>query len=902
MSSDHEIAESMTAELPAELNNGDQPEVFNEEDAEKLGSLIEAVVTTPYKYSNHIELLALLKKAGPGALDDELHEARQRMSGLFLMDETFWLSWIEDETRIRDDHAKANNGVYDDEGSIKLLELYARSVNDLLSVRLWKSYVEFVMKEHDREVSEGKDGQLSMFDSNTVDIVLVEAVNATGYCVPDSHEIWSIYKDAKLASVKSKPSPESIALIKRYYLARLRIPHSAIGETFSEYSSFITQYENHNYEKELVAANKLVAETRRTLRELEPYEDHLKFEPTDINVWAQYIDVAIARPKKYFDQQLPKTIYERALAQAPTISAIWDQYLLFLLDQSFSFSVVDNVLERAVKGCPRSGTLWAHMIRTRERFNSSPELIAESKDRAFATGQLNFNAEEYSIVAAAWLSYLRRQLVDSPELFYEQAEAAMQDFESSFPSKTRKDEKYILPQMYITVLSRQGLIAEARSQWESLKSKHARSSEFWLNWFSWEKSVCLVSGDIVTPANVLENATNVKSMDLPERVCAALLAFERDFGSAFSMEKAEIKVKKLMRSVQRRRAMDGTEHSTSQQSESVAVVETEDKEEEQLHTKRKADEKEVKLTKKTKTMDPPVRDREHSTVTVEGLPIDATENNVRQFFQDCGQINSVNLVVFKGSATATLEFETSDDVLSAQTRDQKVFRGNTITVRRASGSTLWVTNFPSAADENYIRDIFTPFGEIVDIRFPSLTVNNKRRFCYVQFVKSEDATQAQSTLHDSTAPALPTDTNGDAKVRKLIVKVSDPTQRETRHGAVYEGRELFVRNIPLSFKEPALRSMFEKYGPLERIHLPSKDELFHTHQGFGFVTFEKVDDAKKAIELDLTKVGDRILNVSVAEVRKLTRGDRGRGGGFGLGRGRGGRGHDQRSKRIEGVI
>ncbi|KAK9236525.1 hypothetical protein V1525DRAFT_433682 [Lipomyces kononenkoae] len=890
--------------------------LFTEDDAERLGSLIEAVVTTPYKYGCHVELLALLKKAGPGGLDDELRDARHRMAGLFLMDEQFWQEWIVDETRAREDKAKLNGGVYDDEDTIKLLELHSRSVNDLLSVTLWKRYVEFVITEHERENKEGKSPELSIFEKGTVEGVLVEAVSATGYSIPDSHEIWNIYRDMKSSELQANPTPENTALLKRYYLARFKVPHATIDQTFADYSSFITQHENQIYEKELIAANKIVSETRKLLAEFLPYEDYLATNPTDANVWAQYIDVAINRPKKQFNPEIPKALYERAIKWSPTVPAIWDNYVLYLLDQSFPFQLIDAVLERAVKACPKSGLLWAHMIRTRERFKSTSESIEEAKDRAFATGMLSTNADEYSIVAAAWISYLRRKYaIDLDEnervlILRREIDMVMADFEQTFPSKNRKDQAYILPRLYITILTQQGEIAMARQQWQDLSKKHAREAAFWLRWFEWEKSVCLASGDALTPAGVLDAAVGIKSLDAPERICEALVEFERDHGSAFSMEKAEIKVKKLMRAVLRRRAIESAQEQQKPErakKEETTIYpapvarHTDADDEVNITSKRKEQEDDLQKPnpKKAKTepseISAPSRDREHTTIIVEGLAPHITEQIVTNFFKDCGEIKDMKLVTNDTFATATIEFANAEDVLAAQTRDQKILDGRTITVRVGVDTTLWITNFPSAADEEYIRTIFAPFGEIVDIRFPSLTVNNKRRFCYLQYKRPEDAHAAQEALNDSPAPPISSSSDGrTSKERNLVVKISDPSQKQHRQGAVNEGRELFIRNIPVSMKESDVRKLFEKYGSLERVHLPSQDELFHTHQGFGFVSFENVADAKRALELDLTKVGDRLLSVTVAEARTSGGGRGARGarrargslGGPGRGRGR----------------
>lgn len=56
---------------------------------------------------------------------------------------------------------------------------------------------------------------------------------------------------------------------------------------------------------------------------------------------------------------------------------------------------------------------------------------------------------------------------------------------------------------------------------------------------------------------------------------------------------------------------------------------------------------------------------------------------------------------------AMIEFNSREDAEAAQTRDQKTLDGNTIQVSFGSETTLFVTNFPPTADENYIRHMFS---------------------------------------------------------------------------------------------------------------------------------------------------------------------------------------------------
>ena len=253
----------------------------------------------------------------------------------------------------------------------------------------------------------------------------------------------------------------------------------------------------------------------------------------------------------------------------------------------------------------------------------------------------------------------------------------------------------------------------------------------------------------------------------------------------------------------------------------------------------------------------PKRDRENTTVIVRNLPLDIKDLRLRQFFRDCGTINSLKIVpeAEKKTATATIEFESLMDVLSAQTKDMKSIDGREIEVQVGAGSTLYVTNFPPVADEDYIRSLFQEFGEIADIRFPSLKFNTHRRFCYVQFLSADAAHKALALHGKKLGPK-----------EKLIVKISDPNAKQGRSGPVYEGREVFLKNVDFKANEEMIREVFEReVGEVESVRLPSK--VPGRHQGFGFVVFRKKEDAEKAAgEWDgklIVGGGERKLSIKI---------------------------------------
>ncbi len=97
---------------------------------------------------------------------------------------------------------------------------------------------------------------------------------------------------------------------------------------------------------------------------------------------------------------------------------------------------------------------------------------------------------------------------------------------------------------------------------------------------------------------------------------------------------------------------------------------------------------------------------------------------------------------------------------------------------------------------------------------------------------------------------------------------------------------LYVGNLAFHTTEDTLRECFERYGTVERVDMPI-DRMSGRPRGFGFVSMESPEAAKKAIaELDGSMLDGRSLRVNEAQER--TGG--GGGGGFGGGGGGGGGG------------
>ena len=116
------------------------------------------------------------------------------------------------------------------------------------------------------------------------------------------------------------------------------------------------------------------------------------------------------------------------------------------------------------------------------------------------------------------------------------------------------------------------------------------------------------------------------------------------------------------------------------------------------------------------------------------------------------------------------------------------------------------------------------YGEIFDIRFPSLKFGTHRRFCYVQFKLSSDAKSATELDGEDLGDNL-----------KLLARLSDPGQKKPREGAMYEDRELYLVNLDRNTTRADIKQAFRKYGYIENVRILTKVD--GTSKGIGYVVF-----------------------------------------------------------------
>ncbi|KAJ1490406.1 hypothetical protein T484DRAFT_1614030 [Baffinella frigidus] len=82
-----------------------------------------------------------------------------------------------------------------------------------------------------------------------------------------------------------------------------------------------------------------------------------------------------------------------------------------------------------------------------------------------------------------------------------------------------------------------------------------------------------------------------------------------------------------------------------------------------------------------------------------------------------------------------------------------------------------------------------------------------------------------------------------------------------------DDKKLFVGGIPWAFDSEDLREAFSSFGTVTDANIVYDRETGRS-RGFGFVSFEETDAAKKACnEMDQAEVGGRTVNVNFAKAR-----------------------------------
>ncbi|SMR44104.1 unnamed protein product [Zymoseptoria tritici ST99CH_3D1] len=841
------------------------------------------------------------------ALLNEMRQAREAMDTRFAVGEAIWADWLADEALL------ANTS----DERIAMTELCQKAVQDEpASVILWMMFVDWVTSNyaacHDLEgaenstwTSDDKEMCRELFTWEMVVGILEQAIAATKWRIDKSHLLWNRYAQMVQDQFPSNPTEADVKSLHSLFLDRLQVPHAAWDETRQTYWPIVSRFEGDAYEAVFEQVNKMAQPAQKAMKVREQHEFKLERavqsgEPLQVHrELEKYLKSERFQHNKpgLFDYDLRCGLYERALLYEPTNTEWWLDYVDFVVTSpAAATQSLLPLIERATRHCPWSGELWARRILQADSERKSRDEIESTKHRATNAGLLDIGGmEELVRMLQEWCSYLRRHAfragnaeddIDTAEVGITMALEDVQQAGVKIYGKDFKgDPLWRLEQIQLKFYTQGRRFDEARSLFQKLAKTVGHSYEFWKHYYNWELTMWgfnrfrdpqRFETDDNGPNDataVVQEALRQRNVESPERILQLYLDHFRLHESGSRLHAALVEGREYANRLAATKAKQAEEAArvAAQQQQQYYAEPTEATAEVSAPGGEKRKRDDDTLTngdshKKSKTdaaatgvSEEPTthvkRDREHNTITVKNLPLDVQEAEIKKFFKDCGNTPSVNILRDEenNASSATVEFETHEDVLAAKTRDGKAFEGREINISSGVQNTLYVTNYPAEWEESNIRDLLKSYGEIISIRLPSLKYNNRRRFCYVQFLHPDMAKAAEAAMDGTKLDAAHT----------ILAKISNPDRKKARSGALEEGRELFVKNLDRDAPEDDLKKLFEPYGKLEKFNLLRL--MNNKLTGSGFFTYSSAAEANAAIEaLHNKPFHGRILNVALA--------------------------------------
>ncbi|XP_047314814.1 RNA-binding protein 39-like [Impatiens glandulifera] len=175
--------------------------------------------------------------------------------------------------------------------------------------------------------------------------------------------------------------------------------------------------------------------------------------------------------------------------------------------------------------------------------------------------------------------------------------------------------------------------------------------------------------------------------------------------------------------------------------------------------------------------------------------------------------------------------------------------------------TVFAFQMPLKATERDVYEFFSKAGKVRDVRL--IMDRNSRRSKGVGYIEFYDAMSVPMAI------AL---TGQLLMGQPVIVKPSEAEKNLVQSNTTGAGsavgpygavdRKLYVGNLHFNMTELQLKQIFEAFGPVELVQLPTDPETGHC-KGFGFIQFAKLEDSKAALTLNgQLEIAGRVIKVS----------------------------------------
>ncbi|KAG5857121.1 hypothetical protein ANANG_G00015200 [Anguilla anguilla] len=239
-----------------------------------------------------------------------------------------------------------------------------------------------------------------------------------------------------------------------------------------------------------------------------------------------------------------------------------------------------------------------------------------------------------------------------------------------------------------------------------------------------------------------------------------------------------------------------------------------------------------------------------ASLYVGDLHQDVTEAMLYEKFSPAGPILSIrvcrDMITRRSLGYAYVNFQQPADAERAlDTMNFDVIKGRPVRImwsqrdpslRKSGVGNIFIKNLDKSIDNKALYDTFSAFGNILSCKVVC-DENGSKGYGFVHFETQEAAERAIEKMNGMLL--------NDRKV--FVGRFKSRKEREAELGArAKEFTNVYIKNFGDDMNDEKLKEIFGKYGPALSIRVMMDDS--GKSKGFGFVSFERHEDAQKAVD------------------------------------------------------
>ncbi|NXP72807.1 EPAB protein, partial [Ramphastos sulfuratus] len=260
-----------------------------------------------------------------------------------------------------------------------------------------------------------------------------------------------------------------------------------------------------------------------------------------------------------------------------------------------------------------------------------------------------------------------------------------------------------------------------------------------------------------------------------------------------------------------------------------------------------------------------------ASLYVGDLHPDVTEAMLYEKFSPAGPIMSIrvcrDVATRRSLGYAYINFQQPVDAERAlDTMNFEVIKGRPIRImwsqrdpglRKSGVGNIFIKNLHDSIDNKALYDTFSAFGNILSCKVVC-DENGSRGYGFVHFETHEAAARAIETMNGMLL--------NDRKV--FVGHFKSRKEREAELGTrAVEFTNIYIKNFGDDMDDDRLRAIFSRFG--ETLSVKVMMDNTGRSKGFGFVNFEKHEEAQKARMADMNgkEINGRVVYVGRAQKR-----------------------------------